>query len=307
MTDLNALPLDDLFARLTRDGLTDRLFQLAHAEDLGPDNLDATTSAMRLGDHRIETAIIARAPGVASGMNAIDSLLAVFAPDATCQRCIEDGASIEQGQTLAMLAGPAGEVLALERTLLNLLGRLCGVATLTQQYVEAVRGTETHILDTRKTTPGWRALEKYAVRCGGGRCHRTGLHDAVLIKDNHIALAMHDGAELSTIIRQAADRARTTGRPAFVEVEVDTLEQLEIIMAIEPGLIDIALLDNMPPGALAEAVTMRRAKAPGLLLEASGGVNLETVGAIAATGVDRISVGALTHQAVSIDIGLDTR
>ena len=307
MTDLNTLPLTDLYARLTADGVTKRLFQLAQDEDLGPDNLDATTRAMRIGDHSVEAAIITRDAGVAAGLCAIDDLLDVFSPNTTCHRLTTDGSAIQPGETLATLAGPVDEILALERTLLNLLGRLCGIATLTRRFIEAIEGADAKILDTRKTTPGWRALEKYAVRCGGGNCHRVGLYDAVLIKDNHIALSHREGADLTEVLRQAARRARSTENVAFVEVEVDSLDQLAKVLAIEPGLIDIVLLDNMPIDVMTQAVAMRNADAPRMLLEASGGVSLETVGAIARAGVDRISIGALTHHAVSIDIGLDVQ
>ena len=304
MTDLNTLSLPDLYTRLSADGLIARLFQLAHDEDLGPDNLDAATRALRIDDRPIETAIVARSAGVASGLAAIDDLLDIFAPNAACHPLTADASPIEPGQTLATLTGPAGEVLALERTLLNLIARLSGVATLTRQYVDAIVDAPAQILDTRKTTPGWRALEKYAVRCGGGHCHRMGLYDAVLIKDNHLALAGKD-SDLTETLGNAAVRAKESNSIAFVEVEVDTLDQLAQVLTIEPGLIDIALLDNMPPAMLTKAVAMRNAKAPAMLLEASGGVTLQTIAAIASAGVDRISVGALTHQAVSLDIALD--
>ena len=306
MTDPNALSLNDLYTALTADGLTARLFRLARAEDLGPNNTDATTSAMRIGEQSIHTAIVARATGITAGLNALDDLLQVFAPNASCTLRTNDGATFQSGDTLATLDGPANEVLALERTLLNLLSRLSGIATLTNQYVDAVKHTEARILDTRKTTPGWRALEKYAVRCGGGHCHRMGLHDAVLIKDNHLALANKQSDDLSRTLRDAANRAHAAGDPSFVEVEVDTLDQLKQVLSIDPGLIDIVLLDNMPLNMLTEAVAMRDASAPSLLLEASGGITLDSIASIASTGIDRISIGALTHQAVSIDIALDT-
>jgi nicotinate-nucleotide pyrophosphorylase (carboxylating) len=306
MTNPNALPLPDLYDWLTADGVTAALFRLAREEDLGPDNLDATTSAMRLGDLPVSMAVVSRESGVAAGLCAIDDLLVALAPNTSCGLLTTDGSAIRRGQALATLQGPAGEVLALERTLLNLLGRLCGIASLTRRFVGAVTGTGAMILDTRKTTPGWRALEKFAVRCGGGHCQRMGLYDAVLIKDNHLALA-ECGDDLAGVVRDAARRARSAGGVAFVEVEVDTLDQLAQLLTLEPGLIDIALLDNMPPGMLTEAVAMRSARAPSVLLEASGGVTLDTIGDIARTGVDRISIGALTHQAVSIDIGLDAR
>jgi nicotinate-nucleotide pyrophosphorylase (carboxylating) len=201
---------------------------------------------------------------------------------------------------LAVIAGPLRSLLAAERTALNFLQRLSGVASLTRRYVEAVAGLPVLVLDTRKTTPGWRLLEKYAVRAGGGTNHRLGLFDGVLIKDNHLA-GLGDPA---TAIRRAVESAR--GFPGNVrlaiEVEVDTLDQLDQALAASP---DIILLDNMPNEWLREAVARRDRLAPGVKLEASGGVNLGTVRGIAETGVDRISVGALTHSAAALDIGLD--
>jgi nicotinate-nucleotide pyrophosphorylase (carboxylating) len=202
--------------------------------------------------------------------------------------------------------------LTAERLVLNLLGRLSGIATLTRKYVDAVAGTQSRIYDTRKTTPGWRRLEKYAVRCGGGCNHRTGLFDAVLIKDNHLAVgkeatdstARYTPAEAVARARrfieeQAPEPAQG---PMIVEVEVDTLEQLDEVLAAGP---DLVLLDNMTPAQLREAVRHRDARNPTVELEASGGVRLETVRQIAQSGVDRISVGALTHAAVWLDFGLD--
>jgi nicotinate-nucleotide pyrophosphorylase (carboxylating) len=189
--------------------------------------------------------------------------------------------------------------------LLNLVGRLSGVATLTRRFVDAVQGTPARIYDTRKTTPGWRRLEKYAVKCGGGCTHRTGLFDAVLIKDNHLAwMQLRPG----DAVRRAREFLRATLRdPAqaetmLLEVEVDTLEQLEDALPAGP---DIVLLDNMSLEQLRAAVARRNAVDPGIELEASGGVNLRTVRGIAETGVERISVGALTHSAVSLDVALD--
>jgi nicotinate-nucleotide pyrophosphorylase (carboxylating) len=191
-------------------------------------------------------------------------------------------------------------LLMMERTALNFLQRLSGIATLTARFVAEVAGTKAVILDTRKTTPGWRALEKYAVRCGGGTNHRFGLYDAVLIKDNHLAWLAEGGDPIGRAV--AAARAGAPKGNKFIEVEVDTLEQLDRALEVGP---DIILVDNLGPEKLAEAVRRRDAKAPGILLEASGGVTLETVRGLALTGVDRISVGALTHSAPALDIGLD--
>jgi nicotinate-nucleotide pyrophosphorylase (carboxylating) len=210
-----------------------------------------------------------------------------------------EGRTVEPGDEVARIEGPVRSLVAMERTALNFLQHLSGVATLTSKFVAAVGGTKAVILDTRKTTPGWRDLEKYAVRCGGGRNHRFGLYDAVLIKDNHLAWLEHLGDPIGTAIT----RARANAPPGTIVVaEVDTLEQLD--RALECA-VDIVLVDNFGPDGLAEAVRRRDARAPGVLLEVSGRVTLATVGGLARTGVDRISVGALTHSAPALDIGLD--
>jgi nicotinate-nucleotide pyrophosphorylase (carboxylating) len=187
--------------------------------------------------------------------------------------------------------------------MLNYLTLLSGTATAAAQFVDAVRGTKAAICDTRKTIPGLRTLQKYAARCGGATLHRIGLFDAALFKDNH--LAGFGGDSLAVRAREAATRARASGSAAFVECEVDTLAQLDELLAIEEGVLDLILLDNMDPGSLAEAVRRRDARAPWITLEASGGVRLDTVRRIAASGVDRISVGAITHSATALDLGLD--
>lgn len=187
--------------------------------------------------------------------------------------------------------------------MLNLVGRLSGIATLTRLYVDAIAGTTTVICDTRKTTPGMRSLEKYAVRCGGGTLHRLGLHDAVLFKDNHL---QHLGpGEFAPTVAAAAKAARDRYDLRFVEVEIDTLEQLHLVLEIERGLIDMVLLDNMSLDQMRDAIICRDRLAPDLLLEASGGIALDHVRAVAEAGVDRISVGALTHSAPSLDVALD--
>jgi nicotinate-nucleotide pyrophosphorylase (carboxylating) len=202
------------------------------------------------------------------------------------------------------------ELLTLERTMLNLVGRLSGVATQTARYVHAMRSANgeaprAKLYDTRKTTPGLRVLEKYAVRCGDGHSHRMGLFDAVLIKDNHVAGL--SPAELPAYVRQASERARELagGTLQFVMCEVDELEQLDALLTLPRGVLDIVLLDNMGVERLREAARRRDQMAPWLELEASGGVTIETIGAIATTGVDRISVGALTHSAVQLDVAMD--
>jgi nicotinate-nucleotide pyrophosphorylase (carboxylating) len=275
-----------------------RLAALALEEDLGAEG-DLTSQTTIPEDLQGRAALVARTAGVLSGLPAAGLVLAAVDPRLALEPDKEDGARLEAGNRLAVVAGPMRSLLSAERTALNFLQRLSGVATQTRVYVDAVAGLLCRILDTRKTTPGWRLLEKYAVRCGGGHNHRTGLYDGVLIKDNHLA-ALGGGPEA---IRRAVDEARRRfGHAVPLEVEVDTLEQLDTALACRP---DIVLLDNMGPDRLREAVRRRNQAAPGVQLEASGGVNLRTVRALAETGVDRISVGALTHSAAALDIGLD--
>ena len=223
----------------------------------------------------------------------------------------KDGDAVRRGDRVAQLTGPARGILAAERLVLNVLGRLSGVASLTRRYVDAVSGTKARIYDTRKTTPGWRRLEKYAVHVGGGTNHRSGLFDAILIKDNHLAFYEQHGPEAEGSPADAVARARQwikrrvpqlVQSRMIVEIEVDSLQQLDEVLPAGP---DIVLLDNMTPEQIREAVTRRDTQAPAVQLEASGGVTLATVRAIAETGVDRISIGALTHSAVSLDFGLD--
>jgi nicotinate-nucleotide pyrophosphorylase (carboxylating) len=213
---------------------------------------------------------------------------------------LDDGSTLQPGSQIAILTGPTRAILAGERTALNFLQHLSGIATLTHQYVERVAGLRCQILDTRKTLPGWRLLEKYAVRCGGGHNHRLGLHDSVLIKDNHLAVL---GAGFLDPVKRAVEAARTMfGKSLPLEIEVDTFEQLDRALACGPDLI---LLDNMDPVMLREAVRGRNERAPRVLLESSGGVTLVNVRTIAEAGVDRISIGALTHSAPALDIALD--
>jgi nicotinate-nucleotide pyrophosphorylase (carboxylating) len=234
----------------------------------------------------------ARRPGVLSGLSCARLALHALAPEARFEVLVRDGDPVAPGQVLARAEAPARAVLSAERTGLNLAGRLSGIATLTRAYVEAVAGTGAQITDTRKTTPGLRSLEKYAVRCGGGVNHRFGLDDAILIKDNHVAAC---GG-----VRPALERARVVaGHLVKVELEVDSLSQLAEALPLSP---DVIMLDNFSLGDLREAVAMTAGR---VTLEASGGVDLTTVRAIAETGVQVISVGALTHSAPSLDIGLD--
>jgi nicotinate-nucleotide pyrophosphorylase (carboxylating) len=214
---------------------------------------------------------------------------------------LEDGQAVQRGDRLATIVGSMRAILAMERTALNFLQHLSGVATLTRKYVDAVAGLKARILDTRKTLPGWRLLEKYAVRCGGGDNHRIGLYDGLLIKDNHLKGMQIADCRLQ--IEKTVAAAKRMASPGIImEVEVETLEEFDVALRCQP---DIVLLDNMSLEQMREAVRRRDAAAPGIRLEASGGVNLATVRAIAETGVDRISVGALTHSAPALDIALD--
>ncbi|MBN2024751.1 MAG: nicotinate-nucleotide diphosphorylase [Pirellulales bacterium] len=306
----------DWDARLAADWAD--LLRLADREDLGETG-DLTTRAL-VGEEAVaRAAVVARQPGVVAGMPAAEMTVEFFEPRLVWTPLVADGDRVTPGACLARVEGPAAGLLAAERTLLNVLGRLAGIATLTVHYVEAVRGTKARIYDTRKTTPGWRRLEKYAVRQGGGRNHRTGLYDAILIKDNHLALvgeladdALPGAGGLAGFgPAEAVRRARQfvavhvpEGLRAgvLVEIEVDTLAQLDEVLPAGP---DLVLLDNMNPADLRQAVARRDAVCPTTQLEASGGINLDTIAAIARSGVDRISVGALTHSAVALDIGLD--
>jgi nicotinate-nucleotide pyrophosphorylase (carboxylating) len=294
---------EDWYRELVSPGITRRLLEICRDEDLGPDQQDPTAMLMIDATERAEAWVVAREPGIVCGLQAVGDVLDVLAPTTLFRDLAKDGEHIDEGKRLGALLGPRREILAAERTLLNLLGRLSGVATHTARYVHAVGESLTQVVDTRKTTPGLRQLEKYAVRCGGGQNHRMGLHDAVLIKDNHLAgLSPSEAAE--KVASVTAD-ARQRFDLAFVEVEVDTLEQLEAMLTLDEGAIDIILLDNMGVEQLARAVEMRNAKGRLPLLEASGGIELADMGEVARTGVDRIAVGALTHHAVWLDIGLD--
>lgn len=275
------------------------LVELALAEDLG-ERGDVTAAAIIPADAVGSARLVARREGVAAGLPVAELVAATLDPGLRFEALRADGDRVAPGDALARVAGPMRSLLAAERTMLNFLQRLGGVATLTARFVAEVAGTKAVVLDTRKTTPGWRALEKYAVRRGGGTNHRAGLHDAILIKDNHLAHLHAGGDPIGTAL--GAARGSAFGRIRFVEVEVDDLDQLDRALDCGP---DIILVDNLGPEALAEAVRRRDRRAPGVLLEASGGITLATVGALARSGVDRISVGALTHSAPALDIGLD--
>ncbi|MBP89978.1 MAG: nicotinate-nucleotide diphosphorylase (carboxylating) [Planctomycetaceae bacterium] len=280
-----------------------QIIRLAVREDLGQ-GYDLTTLALVAHDARGIARVVSRESGVVAGLRPAELALVEMNTGTTWHSFVAEGDSVHPGQALAEVSGSTRDILTAERLILNLIGRMSGIATLTRRYVDAVASTNAHIYDTRKTTPGWRRLEKYAVTCGGGHNHRTGLFDAVLIKDNHIAHAAHN---VSRAIEQARDFLakqddRDSSASAMIEVEVDTLKQLQGALAAKP---DIVLLDNMSYDELRHAVAMRDATDPAVELEASGGINLQTVADVAACGVDRISVGALTHSAVSLDVGLD--
>lgn len=296
MTDLDEAVFDRADVRT--------LIELAVEEDLGPSKGAAGDVTARLLPPSASAAggVVVRTPGVLAGLPLARRILARIAPGATLEARAKDGDAIAAGQVVAHIRGPAREVLAAERTLLNALQRLSGVATATRRLVDAVAGTGALILDTRKTTPGWRTLEKYAVRAGGGENHRVGLYDMVLIKDNHLAVL---GGEAG--IPKAITRAREVARDVRIECEVTTLAGG--LAASQAGA-DIVLLDNFDVPRLREAVEALRSDAArrhvvAPLLEASGGITLETVRAVAETGVDRISTGSMTHSAKSLDIALD--
>jgi nicotinate-nucleotide pyrophosphorylase (carboxylating) len=283
-----------------------QIVRLAVREDLDRFYDWTTVSLVPLGATGA-TAIVARQSGIVAGLKMAEIALDEMDTAIDWKPLVRDGDSVAAGDSLAELTGDMRDILTAERLLLNFVGRLSGIATLTQSYVDAIRGTKAAIYDTRKTTPGWRRLEKYAVQCGGARNHRTGLFDAVLIKDNHLALARLTPA---AAVQQAREFLRETmtdeqcAASMIIEIEVDTLQQLDDVLPTTP---DIVLLDNMSPSELREAVSKRDAANPAVQLEASGGVSLETVRAIAESGVDRISVGALTHSAISLDVGMDWR
>lgn len=279
----------------------DALIGLALAEDLGEAG-DVTSRATIPAGQAGRAAVVARAPGVLAGLAAAERVVGRVDPELRFEAHMAEGETVNIGSMIATLAGPMRSLLSAERTLLNFLQRLSGVATLTRQYVDAVAGLNVQVLDTRKTTPGWRLLEKAAVRAGGGTNHRFGLHDALLIKDNHLAGVRSAERGARSEIEVAIARCREAFPGLAVEVEVDSLDQLDVALACRP---EIVLLDNMTTGQMREAVRRRTATAPRVLLEASGGVNLTTIRGIAETGVDRISVGALTHSAKALDIAMD--
>ncbi|GAJ93080.1 carboxylating nicotinate-nucleotide diphosphorylase [Agrobacterium sp. SHOUNA12C] len=271
--------------------IVEPLVRNALLEDLGLAG-DITSAAVIPEDHCSTVAMVARQPGVVAGLDASELAFQLVDPSIVMTRHVHDGAKVAAGDVIATIEGPSRGLLTAERTALNFLGHLSGIASVTAGIVEAINGTKASIVCTRKTTPGLRALEKYAVRAGGGMNHRFALHDAVLIKDNHVAIA---GGVAEAIRRAKAG----VGHMVKIEVEVDTLDQLRD--AMEEG-VDAVLLDNMTPDQLRDAVGIVAGRA---ITEASGRITPATAAAIAASGVDLISVGWLTHSAPTLDIGLD--
>lgn len=255
------------------------------------------TAAYVLDESATATArLVAREPGVLSGGAVFADAFARVGQRVSVRLALEDGMAFSPGDVIATVTGPARAILTAERVALNFTQRMSGIATLTARYVAAVAGTRARIVDTRKTTPGLRAFERHAVLSGGGRNHRFGLSDAVMLKDNHLAVLAAQGADLPTALRALRDRL---GHMIRIEVEVDRLDQLPDVLA---GAVDVIMLDNFALDDLRRGVDLIAGRA---IVEASGGVSLETVGAIAQTGVDVISVGALTHSAAALDLGLD--
>ncbi|UXR93524.1 carboxylating nicotinate-nucleotide diphosphorylase [Agrobacterium tumefaciens] len=271
--------------------IVEPLVRNALLEDLGLAG-DITSAAVIPAGHRSVVVMAAREPGVIAGLDAAELAFELVDPTIVMRRQVQDGAAVTPGDIIATIEGPSRGLLTAERTALNFLGHLSGIASVTATIAAAISGTKASVACTRKTTPGLRALEKYAVRAGGGMNHRFALYDAVLIKDNHIAVA---GG-----VRDAIRSAKAgVGHLVKIEVEVDTLLQLREAME---GGVDAVLLDNMPPEQLREAVQIVAGRA---ITEASGRITPQTAAAIAATGIDLISVGWLTHSAPVLDIGLD--
>lgn len=278
------------------------LLRLAIAEDVGPEgdwrpdgsppaHRDVTSDATLAADASLSGTLVAKEAGVIAGLPLAEALFRLVDPELTLTSRVEEGARVESGTPIASVSGPGPALLTAERPALNFVGRLSGIATLTHRFVDAVAHTDADILDTRKTIPGHRHTDKYAVRQGGGRNHRMGLYDMVLIKDNHI--------DAAGSIPEAVSRARASHGDAYpIEVEVSTLDELDEALSLAP---DVILLDNMAPATLRKAVARTDGRVP---LEASGGVTLDTVRTVAETGVDAISVGALTHSAETLDVSM---
>ncbi len=283
------------------------LVRLSIAEDLRS-AVDWTTVCLIAPERNGGCQIVPRESGICAGLATLPWIIDEFDAELVQECLIQDGDPLVPGQPIARLRGNVRDLLTSERTILNIISRLCGIATQTRRYVDEIVSTSARLYDTRKTTPGWRLLEKYAVHCGGGHNHRSGLYDGFLIKDNHLALAGDNNGPMAAsdaaqkaIAWRGAQVERMTA-PKIVEIEVDSIAQLRDVLPVDP---DIVLLDNFTLDQLREAVAIRDVAKSQVELEASGNVRIDTIGEIAATGVDRISSGALTHQATSLDLGLD--
>ncbi|HET6442351.1 MAG TPA: carboxylating nicotinate-nucleotide diphosphorylase [Phycisphaerae bacterium] len=295
----STIPMDRLKTRALQS--LQPLLTLALDEDIGPGDL--TTDVLIDSEAEAEGRLIACAGGVVAGLLFVGPILRRVDARLGFEPEVEDGAGVQTDRLLGRITGPLRPMLTAERTMLNFLQGLSGIATLTRKYIDAVAGTGVVVLDTRKTTPGWRYLEKYAVRAGGGTNHRTGLHDGVIIKDNHLAVRApnHVGETIAGLVHEARSRIS----PEIpIQVEVERLDYLEEVLASEP---DVVLLDNMTVQTCRDAVALRGRLFDdgGPALEASGGISLDNVRRFAETGVDRISIGALTHSAPILDISLE--
>lgn len=277
---------------------TTTLIKTALAEDLGTG--DITSEAFIPAEAKSCARIITRKKAVAAGLFVAQEVFRQLDPTLQVTLRAREGAALEAGATLLEVQGAARSVLSAERVALNFLGRLMGIATLTRAHVDAVVGTSVTILDTRKMTPGWRALEKEAVKLGGGKNHRIGLFDAVLIKDNHLAAL---GSEQKNILPKKIAELRQKYPALKIEIEADTLEQVEFFLSIKE--VNVLLLDNMSFEEMRRAVALKNQMAPKVRLEASGGITLENIRAVAETGIDEISLGALTHSALWTDLSLE--
>jgi nicotinate-nucleotide pyrophosphorylase (carboxylating) len=272
------------------------LINLALAEDLGPTG-DRTTESLIPDGLKAHADFVFRQDGILAGMPVVKLIVDRF-PGLHFLPIFHDGSFVSEKSVIGRLTGPLRSILAVERTALNFLQRMSGVSTKTYRFTELIRGTKAVVLDTRKTSPGWRLLDKYAVDSGGGTNHRVGLYDGILIKDNHLACLGPDA--ILKAIKEV--RAHRINDHLTLEIEVDSLDQFDRALPLNP---DIILLDNMHTDLMSEAVRRRNRISPHTQLEASGGINEQTIRAVAETGVDRISVGAITHSAPSLDIALD--
>jgi nicotinate-nucleotide pyrophosphorylase (carboxylating) len=283
------------------------LVRLAIAEDLS-DTMDWTSVCLIDAESRGGCEIVPRVGGVCAGLETLPWIVDEFEADLELEVLGSDGQALVASEPIARLRGNVRDLLTTERTVLNVLSRLCGIATEAKRYVDAIKDFKAAIYDTRKTNPGWRLLEKYAVACGGAKNHRRGLYDGFLIKDNHLRLAgdqaspMRAGIAAAKAIEWRGGQFDRMTAPSIVEIEVDSLDQLKDVLPVGP---DIVLLDNFMIEHVREAVALRDQLNPNVQLEVSGNVRIDTLVEIAATGVDRISSGALTHQATWLDIGLD--